>query len=110
LKNYIFGLQSCTSIDSYIKLLFEISKKYGKLKDKLTTTFLELIEGSTMVYLMVLHPRQYSVVGNRNITDEEENMMTFIWGFNSYGDMKPFFGIRTTNGVEDENNALLPNK
>jgi hypothetical protein len=36
-------------------------------------------------------------------------MIEFIWGTNSYGKAKPLFGIRTTNGVEGENNALLQN-
>jgi hypothetical protein len=60
-----------------------------------------------MVYLMDLHPRRYSVVGNLNITDEEEGMMS---GLKSYGEKKPLWGIRTTNGVEGENNALLHTK
>jgi Ulp1 protease family, C-terminal catalytic domain/MULE transposase domain len=110
LKDYIFRLQSCTELDSYIKLLVEVSKKYGKLKENMTTTFIDLIDGSIMVYLMDLHPRQYSVVGNLNITDEEEGMISFIWGLKSYGEKKPLWGIRTTNGVEGENNALLHNK
>jgi hypothetical protein len=63
-----------------------------------------------MVYLMVLHPCHYSVVGNLNITDEEESMMTFIWGKKSFGENKPLWGLCTTNGVEGENNSLLQNK
>jgi hypothetical protein len=34
-------------------------------------------------------------------------MMSFIWGQKSYGKATPLFGIRTTNGVEGENNAFL---
>jgi hypothetical protein len=49
------------------------------------------------------------VVGNLNVAYKEERMMSFIWGPNSYGDAKPMFEIRTTNGVEGENNALLHN-
>jgi hypothetical protein len=49
------------------------------------------------------------VVGNLNITVEEEQMISFIWGTNSYGNIKPLFEIRTTNGDEGENNALLHN-
>jgi hypothetical protein len=68
-----------------------------------------MIKGSLMLYLMNLHPRQFSLVGNLNISESEEGMMEFIWGMNSYGKALPLFGIRTTNGVEGENNALVEN-
>jgi hypothetical protein len=63
-----------------------------------------------MLYLMTLHPRQFSLVGNLNITEDEERMMDFIWGSHSYGKPKPLFGIQTTNDVEGGNSALLYNK
>jgi hypothetical protein len=62
LEDYIFGLQSCTELDSYIKLLVKVSKKYGKLKENTTTTFIDPIDGSIMVNLMVLHPCHYHLM------------------------------------------------
>jgi hypothetical protein len=72
-----FDLQICTSIVTYIQLLVEITKKYGKLVEN-STTLQHGLEGTIMVYLMELHPRQYSVLGNINITNDEENTLGFI--------------------------------
>jgi hypothetical protein len=57
---------------------------------------------------MSIHPRQNVVVRNLNISDNETEMVNFIWGNNEY-QPKPLFGIRTTNGIEGENNALFHN-
>jgi hypothetical protein len=86
----------------------EITNKYGKLVENYTT-FQNGLEGTIMVYFMVLHPRQYSVLGNLNIKNDEENMLGFIWGNYSFGNLRPLFGLRTTNVVEGENYAILLN-
>jgi hypothetical protein len=91
LRKYIFSLQKSESIETYIRLLVLITKSYGKTKDN-CNTFNDMIDGSIMLYLMNLHPCQYSVIGNLNITDTEEIMLSFIWGSKSYGMAKPLFG------------------
>jgi hypothetical protein len=78
LSNFIFQLQGSTSIVDYIKTLVEISKKYGKIDENNCHTFLDLIKGSIMVYLMDLHSQQYKVVVNLKIKDKEEEMILFI--------------------------------
>jgi hypothetical protein len=62
-----------------------------------------------MVYLLTIHPTQFAIVGNLNISNEELEMLNFIWRMESYGEPRPLFGIRTTNAVEGENNAMLYN-
>jgi hypothetical protein len=103
----IFKLQKCISMGSYIQQLFEITKQYGLLVAG-GENISSLTSGTIMLYLMSIHPRQYVVVGNLNISDDETEMLNFIWGNNEY-QPKPLFGIRTTNGTEGENNALLRN-
>jgi hypothetical protein len=55
---------------------------------------------------MDIRPRQFSVVGKLNINEQEESMLSFIWGGKSYGRAKPLLGIFTTNGVEGQNNSF----
>jgi hypothetical protein len=73
LHNYIFGLENCTSLVEYIQLPVEITKKYGKLVED-STNIQNGMEGTIMVDLMDLHPRQYSVMGNLNLTNDEETI------------------------------------
>ena len=103
----MFRLQGCSSLKSYVKTLVTISAHFGKLSEG--SSISQVVEGSIMLYLMSLHPRQFAVVGNMALSEEEEHIMTFIWGSVTYGDAKPLFGNRTTNGVEGENNAFLYN-
>jgi hypothetical protein len=44
-----------------------------------------------------------------NVSDDELQMLSLIWGDDCLGAAKPLFGIRTTNGIEGENNAMLYN-
>jgi hypothetical protein len=69
---------------SYIQLLVKITIKYRKLVEN-STTLLSCNEDSIMCYLMDLHPRKYTVVGNLDISNDEENMMTYTCGSHSYG-------------------------
>jgi hypothetical protein len=108
LRKYISPLQKSKSIESYIRLLVLIANNFGKTKEN-CDKFNAMIDCSIMLYLMNLHPRQYSVVGNLKITDAEENMLSFIWRSNLYGMAKPLFGIRTKNAVEGENSTNLWN-
>jgi hypothetical protein len=55
-----------------------------------------------MVYLMEIHPTQFSVVGTLNASEEEKEMLSFVWGNDTYGDPKPMSGIHKTNGVKGE--------
>jgi hypothetical protein len=77
----------------------DITRKYGSIVEGADNIH-DMTAGSIMVYLLSIHPTQYSIVGNLNISDEELNMLNFIWGYESFGDPKPLFGVRTTNGVE----------
>ena len=60
-------------------------------------------------FFLNIHTTQFTVFGNiTNDTDIDE-IFLLIWGSIAYGNPMPLFGIRTTNGVEGENNALLHN-
>jgi hypothetical protein len=50
-----------------------------------------------------------TILDPHNIFDEGQEMLSFVWGNNSYGDPTPIFGLCTTNSVEGGNNALLYN-
>jgi hypothetical protein len=45
---------------------------------------------------MELHPTQFSVMGNMNLSSYENCMVKFTWGDNTYGKKKPLFGLHTT--------------
>jgi hypothetical protein len=90
----VFGLQGSVSIVEYIQQLVDISQKFGSLVEG-TSNINYMTEGTIMLYLMSIHPRQFSVVGNVSISDEELQMLSFIWGDCTLGEAKPLFGIRT---------------
>jgi hypothetical protein len=109
LHNLIFKLQSTKSLAEYIKTIIKITDDYKKVPSNVTTIN-DATKNSTMLYIMDIHPTQWSVMGNLNLSTEEKQMIKFIWGFNSHGSKKPLFGVKTSNGVEGENNSCNLNK
>jgi hypothetical protein len=67
----------------YIRQLVDITTKYGKLVDG-ADDINNLTNGSIMVYLMNIHPRQYPVVGSLNISDDETEMLNLVWDNETY--------------------------
>jgi hypothetical protein len=49
-----------------------------------------------MPYLMEIYPTQFTAVGNLNVLNDENEMISFIWSNDSYLHL---FGIRTA-GLE----------
>ena len=106
LRAKIFRLQASKCILAYVNNLREINRIYD------TSADFANIQESILFYLMKLHPTQFSVAGNVDLVEEDAAMLKFIWGpcgLDGYGEPKPLFGNRTTNGVEGENNGMLHN-
>ena len=106
LRYKVFQLQASSSILAYVDKLRDIHRTYDQ---PMVANFVNIKE-SILYYLMKLHPTQFSVAGNVELTEEDQAILRFIWGpcgLNGYGERKALFGHRTTNGVEGENNGLL---
>ena len=106
----------CSDSRCGFKLVFSRKKHSGGIRrtnvshdQPMVANFVNIKE-SILYYLMKLHPTQFSVAGNVELTEEDQAILRFIWGpcgLNGYGERKALFGHRTTNGVEGENNGLL---
>jgi hypothetical protein len=104
LRNYLYRL----SLNDYIKILNQIYNEYGKISHT-SKTINQMVEGSIMLYLLKINPRQYSIVGNTNISLEEAAMMEFVWGSCANHKNMPCSGSTSTNSVEGENYAYICN-
>jgi hypothetical protein len=52
-----------------------------------------------VLYLFSINPKNFSIVGNLNISEDEIALMNFVWGKVSSGDQKLLFGTNSTNGI-----------
>jgi MULE transposase domain len=92
----ILNLQSARTFKDYIAVLTNISQ-------------IESAPGLSPIlwYMMQLHPTQWSEWGNLSINDEEDRLMHLVsQDIPTYGVKKQLFGVRSTNGIEGEMNAL----
>lgn len=62
-------------------------------------------------YLRSIHPINWAVIGNSTLSADELNWLEQNWtNAPVYGTATPLFGVRSTSGVEGDNNGLLWNR
>jgi hypothetical protein len=90
----------------YHKTVIEITAKYY-VGTPDPTWVEEDVENSILRYLFATNPWKFSVVGNLNITEDEEQCIDFVWGNDKFSSAKQLYGINTTNCVQGECNAYI---
>jgi hypothetical protein len=59
-------------------------------------------------YLKAIHPTSWTLMGNYSLSAAEVEWLQHEWvDIPSYGEPLPLFGVKTTSGVEGQNNATL---
>ncbi|GMF10172.1 unnamed protein product [Phytophthora lilii] len=102
----VFRLQSSHSTSDF-------DGSIARMKTRYPVPITKSIGGKTVhefmpQYLHDIHPTSWSIIGNMRMSDDEKAWLKSSWNeVEAYGEALPLFGVRTTSGVEGDNNGLL---